>query len=125
MLRKLLPLLLLLPLSALGAEVNVTWVHPTQYSDNSALPLEAIRDTTVQYGTCTTATTPTFGTLTRETIVPGPARTVLFSAVAPATYCFRARTTDAQARVSNWSAVVKKAVVDIKPKAPTTLTVTL
>lgn len=116
--------LLLLPLSAVAADATVTWTHPTQYTSGAPLALEAIRETTVQYGTCTTATTPTFGTLTKETIVPGPAATVKLTGIAAGTYCFRARTTDTAGLVSAWSTVVSKAIVEVKPKAPTGVVVT-
>jgi len=108
---------------ARAAEVNVSWTHPTQYTDNTALGVANLKETQVQYGTCTTATTPTFNVLTAEVVVPAPAATVKLLAVSPGTYCFRARVTDLQLRVSNWSVVVSKAIVEIKPKAPTTVVI--
>jgi hypothetical protein len=119
-------------LSLLGAVINtahaadatVSWTHPTQYTDGTALPIDKIRETAVQFGTCTTATPPGFGTLTRETIVPAPAATVKLTAVAAGTYCFRAKTVDVNTQAGAWSAVVQKAVVDVKPRPPTALGVT-
>ena len=114
---------LLIALPAGAADVKVSWTNPTQYSDGTALALDNIKDTRVQYGTCTTATTPTFGTLTGEKYVPGPEATMTFTGVAAGTYCFRAQTTDLQSRVSSWSVVVSKPIVEIKPKAPTSVVI--
>jgi len=104
---------------AQAADVKVSWSHPTQYTDNTPLALENIKETQVQYGTCTTATTPTFGTLTAEQVAAAPLTTITFTAVVPGKFCFRARTVDLQLRASAWTAAVAKTVVDIKPKVPT------
>ena len=113
-------LALLVVFSANAADVKVSWTHPTQYSDGTALPLESIKDTRVQYGTCATTA---FGTLTAEKYVAAPAATWTFTAVAAGTYCFRAQTTDLQGRISPWSVVVSKSIVEIKPKAPTSVVI--
>ena len=109
--------------AANAADVKVSWTHPTQYSDGTVLALENIKDTRVQYGSCTTATTPTFGTLAVEKYVLAPAALHTFTTVAAGTYCFRAQTTDLQGRISPWSVVVSKPIVEIKPKAPTSVVI--
>lgn len=112
---------------AQAADAAVSWTHPTQYTDGSALPLASIKETVVQYGTCVAAVAPatavTFGTLKLETLVAAPDATVRLTGIVAATYCFRAATRDTQLRTSSWSSLVQKAVVEIKPKAPATVVV--
>lgn len=110
--------------SARAADATVSWTHPTQYTDGTAFTVDKIKESLVQYGTCTTATTPTFGTLTADAVVPAPAATVKLTGITAGTYCFRVRTVDTNSQVSSWSIVVQKAVVEVKPKAPTTVIVT-
>jgi hypothetical protein len=86
---KYLALLLLLPGLAFAGDIAVEWDWPTTYSDDSpALPAE-FADALIQVGTCTSTSTPTFGTVTRSQPVPYPGTTHTFVGLANGQYCIR------------------------------------
>lgn len=111
-------ILLFISPSIFAADVNVSWVYPTTYTTGAPMPIEEAKEIAIQYGTCTTATVPTFGTLTKEVIVPAPATTTKLTGVVAGTYCWRLKLTDTLLRVSAWTTVISKVIVETKPKAP-------
>ncbi len=114
-------LLALLPLSALAAGVTVTWTHPTQNTDGSALALANIASTRVEHGSCSGTA---FGTKAGEAVVPAPATTTTFD-LAPGTHCFRAytKTVAALGALESGPSGVASKVVPFPPPNPPTITV--
>jgi hypothetical protein len=114
-------LLALLPLSALAAGVTVSWTHPTQNTDGTALALANIASTRVEYGSCSGTA---FGTKAGEAVVPAPATTTTFD-LAPGTYCFRAysKTVAALGALESGPSGVASKVVPYSPPNPPVITV--
>jgi hypothetical protein len=77
----------LLPFAAFGGTAELTWTHPTQFEDGTALALAQIAQTRIEVGTCSAP--GVFGTKQGEKIVPAPATTTQIT-VAPGTWCYRA-----------------------------------
>ena len=94
---KYLALFLLLPNLAFAGDLTVDWDWPTTFSDDSPVQPGNIVDALIQVGTCTSVTTPTFGTVTRSQPVLHPATTFTFVGLANGQYCIRgyARSADA------------------------------
>ena len=123
--RLFLGVLLLLSFSGplLAANVTVSWTHPTQFTDGSALALNQIASTRVEYGSCAGTA---FGTVAGQVTVPAPATTTTISGFAPGTHCFRAytRTTVAAGnQESGPSGIATKVIAFPPPNPPTIVTV--
>lgn len=116
-------LLILFTASAQAGEAVLTWTHPTQNEDNSALPIGQITRTEVEYGVCNAGKTGFLATPAPVivSVLPPPATTTVVG-LAPNTWCFRARTV-ANGQSSVWTGMVSKVVIPPAPKPPTTLTV--
>ena len=114
-------LLALLPLTALAASVTVTWTHPTQNTDGTALALANIASTRVEHGTCSGTA---FGTKAGEAVVPAPATTTTFD-LGPGTHCFRAytKTVAAVGGLESSPSGVASKVVPFPPPNPPVITV--
>lgn len=102
--------------TAYAADANITWSHPTQRVDNTALPLSDIKETQIDYATCTAGTFPAtpLGTKT----VAAPAASAVISGLGYGVWCFRARTVDTSGLQSENSTVVSKQYL-APPKPPT------
>lgn len=101
---------------AFADTATVTWTHPVQRVDGTALPLAEIKSTRIGYGLCpSTATTVD---------VPAPAATWTSPQLGYGTWCFVARTIDTADRVSDPTNPVQKVVL-APPKPPVIVTVNL
>lgn len=101
-----------------AATVELTWTHPTAFTDGSALAVTQIENTRVEVGTC--ASPGVFGLKQGEKIVPAPAA-ITTLVVNPGTWCYRAFTkalATAGGQESNPSAVVSNVVPYPKPNPP-------
>jgi len=116
--KKLIFAALLLTSPAFAANVTVSWTHPTEYEDASALPLASIKETRIQYGSCTTAVPPAFDVAAGTVVVAAPDASTVIGGLSPGTYCFRALTVDIAGMLSVWSNVVSKTITAPRPKAP-------
>lgn len=111
--------LFMVPAISLADVLNLSWSHPTQYTDGSALDLLDIDATEI---TCSSFT-PTGGTsqacpVTTTERVPAPDSSGYFDVGVVAqggTYCFKARTVMITGQVSAYSTAACKAV---QPKVP-------
>ena len=117
--RLFLGVLLLLSFSGplLAANVTVSWTHPTQFTDGSALALNQIASTRVEYGSCAGTA---FGTVAGQVTVPAPATTTTISGFAPGTHCFRAytRTTVAAGNQESGPSGMATKVIPFPPPNP-------
>ena len=73
-------------LTASAADVQVTWVNPTQRVDGSSLPVAELRGTRVEHGTCNGAL---FGTKNGEVIAAASATSATI-VLGSGLHCFRA-----------------------------------
>lgn len=106
--------------TALAADANLSWTHPTQRVDGTALPLSAIKETQIDWGACAAGNTfPATPAGTKA--VPAPATTTTVTGLAYGTWCFRARTADTNNLVSDNAGTVWKQYV--APPQPPVLTV--
>ena len=125
--------LLALATFAALADDTLTWVHPTQYTDNSPINAADIASTVVRYGNGTTANPPTQITALQ---VPAPARTVVVprDATLAGTVCYQAATLmkpvppasgGAQSNFAPaaWVCKTQTAPAPLKPRPPTGLAV--
>ena len=106
-----------------ASSATVSWTHPTQYTDGSALPLSGIASTRVEYGSCVGTA---FGTKTGEVVVVAPAVTTTVTGLTPSTWCFRAytKTTAAAGGLeSGPSGVASKVIPFPAPNPPVLSTV--
>ena len=107
----------------LAADVTVSWTHPTQFTDGSALALNQIASTRVEYGSCSGTA---FGTVAGQVTIPAPTATTTISGFAPGTHCFRAytrTTTAAGNQESGPSGMATKVIAFPPPNPPTIVTV--
>lgn len=111
---------------AQAGEASLTWVHPTQYTDSTALPLSAISTTEVEYGVCNAGRTGFLTTPAPVRVsVPAPAAARVVTGLAAGTWCFRARTfVTGNTTPSDWSAgaggvLASKVVLPPQPMPPT------
>jgi hypothetical protein len=84
---------LLLSRAARAGEAEVTWTHPTQYVDGTALPISQIARTEIEYGICNGLNSGFMATpapVIVSVTAPAAARTI--TGLAAGTWCFRART---------------------------------
>lgn len=108
---------------ALAADLAVTWAHPTQNTDGSAIPATgdgALTGTRVEWGSCSGSA---FGTKAGELLVPHPTASASVAGLAPGTWCVRAFARNNYGQESASSAVVAKAIAAPVPKAPTLVVV--
>jgi hypothetical protein len=118
--------LLLLAMSstlASAANVEVSWTHPTAFTDGTPLALTQIASTKIEYGTCSGTA---FGVKAGERVVPAPAATVSLTGFTPGLHCFRAATTTTTAAgglTSTFSGVATKTIDWSPPNPPTIVTV--
>jgi hypothetical protein len=112
--------LMLLAFAAHSEEASLTWVHPVEYVDGGALPLEAIEATEVEYGRCgdTGLAAEPAPVSVR---VDGPAAAAVVGLPDYGRWCFRARTI-AGGVESDWTMVVLKDYPAPKPLPPDDLT---
>lgn len=125
----LLTLALVFSLAANAADAQLTWVNPTQFTDNSTIPTTGTTRlllTRIEYGTCSgTAPNYTFGTKAGEASFNFPATSGTTTGHAPgSTVCFRAYARLADLTESAPTGVVYKVFAPAVPKPPTGLTVT-
>lgn len=112
---------LMLTVAAYANTADVSWTHPTQRTDNTALAIADIKETQVDWAKCTASNTfPTSVDGTK--VVPAPAATTSIGPLAYGTWCFRARTVDTAGRVSDNSGTAWKQYV-APPKPPVITTV--
>lgn len=110
--------------AALSADVTVSWTHPVQFADGTPLALAQIASTRVERGTCSGTS---FGTKQAEQTATGSGTSVVFLALSPGTYCFRAftkATAAAGGLESNASNVASKVIPYPTPGPPVIVTVT-
>lgn len=83
---------------------DITWVHPTQRVDNSALPITEISRTEIEVSKN--------GVVLETVSVPAPATAYTWNRTLPPNYtmCYRARTVDTTELASAWTAAVCKTV---------------
>lgn len=105
---------------ATAATATLTWTHPTQNTDGSAIPSTgngAIAQTRIEWGTC--SGTGGFGTKESELIVPYPANTTTINNfLGGETVCFRAFSKNTYGIESDASEVVVKTFDAPKPRPP-------
>lgn len=106
---------------AIAGELDVTWTHPTQYTDGSAIPANTLTATDVAYGLCNAAKTGFAGTPTIVS-VPYPTATKTVTGLGNGTWCVQARSV-AGTSLSDWTGFAWKDIV-LVPKPPTGLVVT-
>ena len=113
--------LALATVTAGAADVTVTWTHPTQNTDGTALPLASIASTRVEYGSCSGSA---FGTKAGEVTVTAPGTTATIT-LAPGTHCFRAytRTVAAAGGLESGPSNAASKVVPFPPPNPPVITV--
>jgi hypothetical protein len=105
-----------------SADATVSWAHPTQRTDNTALPLAEIRETDVEWGLC--AAGGVFpATPAGMKVVPAPAATTVITGLGYGLWCFRARTTDITGAESVNSLTVNKQY--LAPPKPPVLSATI
>lgn len=109
------------------ADDTVSWVHPTQYTDGSALPLSDIDSTIIRYGNGTSTNPPT--TVTAVS-VPAPAKSVVVprDPLLAGTVCYQAASvpkvgTQSAFAPAAWVCKTQVAPAPKKSKPPTGLTV--
>jgi hypothetical protein len=112
--------LLLVPV-AHAATVTVDWTNPSTYTDGTPLPLAAIQQTRIEYGTCSGAL---FGTRIADVVALGSAVTAVTPNLGPGTYCLRAYTRAGGVESAPTNAIQVIVPVPV-PNAPTNLRVTL
>lgn len=120
--RKLIVLLALMPSMLWAASADLSWTHPTSYTDGTPLPLASITSTDIAYGLCNAGKTAIAGTPT-VVAVPAPAVSKSVTGLTNGSWCFQARTA-VGASLSDYTAVVAKDVV-LKPSPPSGLTVSV
>ena len=104
--------------AALAASVTATWQHPTQNTDDSAIPATgagSIASTRIEWGSCNGAA---FGTAVGEVVVPAPAATTVIPNLGVGTWCARAFSKNTYGAESDASGVVQKVIAAPKPKPP-------
>lgn len=105
--------LALLPLQSIAGEAIVSWDHPTQYTDGTALPLSAIARTELEYGKCNGTTDGFLASPTPVIVqVAAPAVTRTISSLGAGRWCVRARTigTSATDNTSAWTNMAWKEI---------------
>lgn len=112
---------LFLTVGAYANTADITWTHPTQRVDGTALPITEIKETQIDWAKC--AVNNTFPTTVEGTrAVPAPATTTSIGPLTYGTWCFRARTIDTAGRVSdNTGPVWKQYLAPPKPPVITTV----
>lgn len=120
-----LALLALAAPAAWGATVTVSWVLPTQNTDNSVIPLTgsgALAESRVEYGPCTSS--GGLASVENQVNVPAPGNTTQVNGfVGGETVCFRVRVANNLGVVSEPSNVVSKTFDAPKPRPPVLTTV--
>jgi hypothetical protein len=116
--KKLLWLVALFPILAIGEVKHVSWVNPTKYVDGSTLAPADITQTDIEYGSCNGTA---FGTLVGTVTAPGNVTTYDVN-LNPGNWCLRLFTT-AKAAKSGPSSVVLVNIVQPAPNPPTTVTI--
>lgn len=105
-----------------AADADLSWTHPTQYTDGSTLPLASITATDIAYGPCNAGKTAIAGTPTVVS-VPAPTAARTLTGLTNGSWCFQVRTA-VGASLSAYTAVVSKDVI-LTPKPPSGLTVSV
>lgn len=123
--RKLLVLLAsLVPALTLAASADISWTHPTTYTDGSAIAAGALTQTDIIYGLCNATNDGLLATPTPVTVVvPYPATTKSITGLGNGTWCFAARSDTATAQ-SDFTGFISKQII-LKPAPPTGLTVAI
>lgn len=103
------------------ASADLTWTHPTQRVDGTALALTEIRETQLDWAKCTASNTFPI-TVEGTRAVPAPATTASITGLTYGTWCFRARSADTDGRVSDNSGTVWKRYL-APPRPPVITTV--
>lgn len=112
--------------SANAADAELSWTHPTQYTDNTPLPIAQIARTDIQYGLCATGNTSLLPTPPPVTVaVPTALTAFTVTPLNAGRWCFAVRTAATNGEVSVWTPFVTKVVAPPAPKAPTNLVVTI
>lgn len=114
--RRLLLVLALLSSAVLAASYPVTWKNPTQNTDGSALALQDIKQTRIEFGTCNGTG---WGTTLKEIVVPGTGTSATSPDLTPGTWCGRAFTQNIYGVESGPSNVYQKVVAAPTPNSPT------
>lgn len=113
-------LLLTIP-KAFAADAQLSWTHPTQREDGTALPLAEIKETQIDWAACAAGNVfPPTPAGTKAVAAPATSTTV--TGLTYGTWCFRARTVDTANLVSNNTGTVWRQYV--APPKPPVLTVT-
>ena len=120
--RKLIYLFAMLPALASAASADLSWTHPTSYTDGTPLPLASITSSDITYGLCNAGKTAIAGTPT-VVAVPAPAAARSVTGLTNGSWCFQVRTA-VGASLSDYTAVVSKDVV-LKPSPPSGLLVSV
>jgi hypothetical protein len=128
--KKIAALLLLVSGVAGAGDANLSWTHPTTYTDGTALPISQIARTEVEYGLCNAGRTGFLASPVPVivTVAPPPATRVV-TGLAPGTWCFRARTvattstTPSAWTVNTDGTLASKVILQAPPSAPTNLTI--
>jgi len=111
-----------MPLQLIAGEAQLTWTHPTQYEDGTAVPAGTLVRTSLIYGICNATSNGLLATPAPVTVtVPYPATTHTITGLGNGKWCFAARSETATEQ-SVWTGYVWKDVI-LKPKPPSGLTV--
>jgi hypothetical protein len=106
--------------------LTISWVAPTQRTDGTALPLSQLSGFRVDWGTCTTATPPAFGTqIGTATTTMNTDTEYSTGVLSPATYCVRVYANATDGTVSASSNIASKTIFPppSPPKPATNVTV--
>jgi len=106
--------------TAQADDLNISWQHPAQRVDGTALPLSEIQHTTIEWGLCSGNNFPATPAGTRD--VAAPSTTTSVTGVGYGTWCVRGKTVDTGGRVSDNSNVAQKIIL-APPNPPLIVTV--
>lgn len=116
--------------AAFAATANLTWTHPTQRVDNTSLALSEIKETEIEYGTCTGTAEPFGISPIGSKVFPvgtTPTQSGQVTSLAYGKWCFRARTVPVvqpDTNKSDWTGTVWAQYL-APPKPPTWGTVNI
>jgi chitodextrinase len=112
--------LMLLAFAAHASTASVSWTHPTQNTDGTAIPASgtgALASSRVEFGSCGGG--GTFGTAAGQVTVNAPATSTTITGLAPATtYCFRVFARNTFGNESEASNVASKTTPTPTPNPP-------
>lgn len=105
--------LLAFSVQSIAGDALVSWEHPTQYVDGTAIPTNGISRTEIEYGVCNAGKTGFLAAPAPVIVqVAYPTKERLVASLGAADWCFRARTVAANVAdtTSDWTGLVWKTI---------------